>query len=57
MRHRPAVVRDALAELLPLWEAGTLKPLVGATFPLADAGEAHRLIEERRSIGKVVLVP
>jgi len=57
MRHRPAVVREALAELLPLWEAGTLKPLVGATFPLADAGEAHRLIEERRSIGKVVLVP
>lgn len=57
MRHRPVVVRDALAELLPLWEAGMLRPLVGGTFPLAAAGEAHRLIEERRSIGKVVLVP
>jgi len=57
MRHRPAVVRDALGKLLPLWADGTLKPLVGATFPLAEAGEAHRLIEERRSVGKVVLVP
>jgi NADPH2:quinone reductase len=57
MRHRPAVVQEALAELLPLWEAGTLRPFVGATFSLDEAGEAHRLIEERKSVGKVVLVP
>jgi NADPH:quinone reductase len=57
MRHRPDVVRDAIAELLPLWEAGDLRPLVGSTFPLADAPAAHRLIEERRHVGKVVLVP
>jgi NADPH:quinone reductase-like Zn-dependent oxidoreductase len=30
---------------------------VGATFPLADAGEAHDLIESRRHVGKVVLEP
>lgn len=57
MRHRPEVVRDAIAELVALWESGAVRPLVGATFPLAQAGEAHRLIESRRSIGKVVLVP
>jgi NADPH2:quinone reductase len=57
MRHRPDVVRDAIAELLPLWEAGDLRPLVGSTFPLAGAPAAHRLIEERRHVGKVVLVP
>jgi NADPH:quinone reductase len=57
MRHRPDVVRDAIAELLPLWEGGDLRPLVGSTFPLADAPAAHRLIEERRHVGKVVLVP
>jgi NADPH:quinone reductase len=34
-----------------------VKPLVGATFPLGEAAAAHRLIEERRSVGKVVLVP
>lgn len=57
MRHRPEVVRDAIAELVALWESGAVRPLVGATFPLADAAEAHRLIESRRSVGKVVLVP
>jgi NADPH2:quinone reductase len=57
MRLSPGVVRDAVGELLELWQAGAFKPLVGATFPLAEAGEAHRLVEERRSVGKVVLVP
>jgi NADPH:quinone reductase len=57
MRLAPDVVRAATGELLELWQSGAVKPVVGATFPLADAGAAHRLIEERRSVGKVVLVP
>jgi NADPH2:quinone reductase len=57
MRHRPELVREAIAELLPLWESGALRPLVGSTFPLGEAPAAHRLIEERRHVGKVVLVP
>ncbi|MDN5917509.1 MAG: zinc-binding dehydrogenase [Pseudonocardia sp.] len=35
---------------------GTLSPAV-ARFPLDDAAEAHRALEERRTSGKVVLVP
>jgi NADPH:quinone reductase-like Zn-dependent oxidoreductase len=31
--------------------------VIGATFPLAEAAEAHLIVEERRSTGKVVLVP
>jgi NADPH:quinone reductase len=57
MKLRPEVVRDATAELIALWEQGSVKPLVGATFALEDAPAAHRLIEERKSVGKVVLVP
>jgi NADPH:quinone reductase len=57
MRLRPEVVREAVGELLPLWEQGAIRPVVGATFPLAEAAAAHRLIEDRRSVGKVVLVP
>jgi NADPH:quinone reductase len=57
MRHRPEVVRDSIAEIVALWESGAVRPVVGATFPLAQAGEAQRLVEERRSVGKVVLVP
>ena len=44
-------------DLLRLWSAGQVRPIVGATFPLAEAAEAHRLVESRRSTGKVVLVP
>ncbi len=57
MQREPALVRDAALELLDLWGAGEVHPIVGASFPLADAAGAHRLIEERRSTGKVVLVP
>jgi NADPH2:quinone reductase len=57
MKLRPDVVREAVDEVVALWEAGAVKPLVGATFPLDRAAEAHRLIEERKSVGQVVLVP
>ena len=57
MRHEPELVQEALGELLELWSAGAVKPLIGATFPLERAGEAHELIESRGHVGKVVLVP
>jgi NADPH2:quinone reductase len=57
MRHRPDVVKDAAGDVLRLWRHGYVRPVVGASFPLDQAAEAHRLIEERRSTGKVVLVP
>jgi NADPH2:quinone reductase len=57
MRHRPELVQQAIGELMRLWEEGAVRPVVGATFPLEQAADAHRLIEERKSVGKVVLVP
>jgi NADPH2:quinone reductase len=57
MRHRPELVQQATHELLGLWERGAVRPVVGATFPLEQAADAHRLIEERQSVGKIVLVP
>jgi len=57
MARRPDVVAAAARELLDLWGSGTVKPVVGAEFPLAEAAAAHRLIEERKHVGKVVLVP
>jgi NADPH2:quinone reductase len=57
LRHAPDVVAAATGELLELWRAGTIRPRVGAEFPLADVEEAHALVESRRSVGKVVLVP
>lgn len=40
-----------------LMKEGKLKLLIGKSFPLADAAEAHRLMESRRSVGKLVLIP
>lgn len=57
IRLRPDLVRAAAVEVLERWAAGDVAPVVGATYPLADAAEALRLIAERRSTGKVVLVP
>jgi NADPH2:quinone reductase len=57
LRHAPEVVATATGELLELWRAGTIRPHVGAEFPLAEVEQAHELVESRRSVGKVVLVP
>jgi len=57
MRHEPELVQEAVGELLELWSMGAVKPLIGASFPLEQAGDAHELIESRRHVGKVVLVP
>jgi len=34
-----------------------VKPLVAATFPLAEAAAAHRLMESSAHVGKIVLIP
>ena len=51
-----AVVADAvLKNVWPLLAAGRVRPVIHATFPLAEAGEAHRLMETSNHIGKIVL--
>lgn len=46
-----------ITPLLELMEDGTIVPVVSDAVPFARAGEAHRIITERRNVGKVVLVP
>jgi NADPH:quinone reductase len=57
LKLRPDVVREAVGQLLELWDQGRVEPYVGHRFPLADARDAHALIESRRHVGKVVLEP
>ena len=57
MGRDPQLVARAAQDVLRLWEGGAVRPVVGHEFPLEEAGEAHRLIEERKTTGKVVLVP
>ena len=56
MGRDPERVARAAQDVLRLWESGAVRPVVGAEYPLEEAAEAHRLVEERRSTGKVVLV-
>jgi len=44
------------ANVWPLLEAGRVRPIVHATFPLAEAAAAHRLMEANEHIGKIVLL-
>jgi NADPH2:quinone reductase len=57
LRLDPELVGTAVGELLGLWQAGALQPLVGTKIALADVERAHELVESRRSVGKVVLIP
>ncbi|MEV0839306.1 zinc-binding dehydrogenase [Actinocatenispora sera] len=55
--QRPGGLRDLAERALAAAADGSLVPRIGHRVPLAAAAEAHRVIEERRSLGKVVLVP
>jgi len=51
-----AEVADAVRKnIWPLLAAGRVRPTIHATFPLAQASEAHRLMETSNHIGKIVL--
>jgi len=46
-----------IAPLREMMDDGSLKPVVSDEVPFDRAADAHRIITERRNIGKVVLVP
>jgi NADPH2:quinone reductase len=50
-----AIARNLREKIWPLIEAGKIKPVIYKTFPLAEAREAHRLMETSQHIGKIVL--
>ena len=60
LRARPVaekatIVAAVREHVWPLLEAGRVRPVVHARLPLAEAGAAHRLLEESGHVGKVVL--
>jgi len=60
LRPRPVAFKGAIAARLrervwPLIEAGKIKPVIYKTFALAEAAEAHRLMETNAHVGKLVL--
>jgi NADPH2:quinone reductase len=57
MMQRPGGLRELETAALEAAATGRLVPIVGQTFALADAAAAHRALEGRATVGKVVLIP
>ncbi len=55
-RH-PEALRRALEGVTRLARQGVLRPQIDGTYPFEDAAEAHRRIESRANVGKIVLLP
>jgi NADPH2:quinone reductase len=60
LRPRPVEFKGKIAAALretvwPLIESGTIRPVVHATFPAAEASQAHALMESSQHVGKIVL--
>jgi NADPH2:quinone reductase len=53
-----ALIAQALeTKIWPLLSEGRIRPQICKTFPLAQASEAHRLMESSAHVGKIMLVP
>ena len=62
LRPRPVAFKAAIAKNLtsriwPLIEAGAIRVVIHQAFPLAQAADAHRLMESSQHIGKILLTP
>lgn len=51
------LLNDVIEELFQLISDGKLKPVIGATFPLSQAADAHKSMLARESVGKIALDP
>lgn len=53
--EKAAIARELEAGVLPLLESGAVRPILFRSFPLAEAGRAHALMERSGHMGKLVL--
>ena len=50
-------MREWAEQVLALWRQGVVKPKVAQIFRFDEAAQAHHFIQDRKNIGKVLLVP
>jgi NADPH:quinone reductase-like Zn-dependent oxidoreductase len=49
------IARALEQHIWPLLATGIIRPIVHATFPLAAAADAHRMLDASTHVGKIVL--
>lgn len=54
---RVELLRGEMNALLDYYRDGTIRPSVDSTFAFAEAAEAHRRMQNRKNVGKIVLTP
>ncbi len=52
---KAAVCAEVVARMWPMFGDGRVKPVVHATLPLAQAAQAHRMLEAGGAVGKILL--
>lgn len=52
---KEAYMKEATREVLSLLEIGVLKPLIGSVYPFEEIVEAHRALQMRETVGKVIV--
>jgi NADPH2:quinone reductase len=55
--RNPELLQQSFKELLGYMNSGQLELTIGGTYPLAEAADVHRLLQGRKTIGKLVLKP
>lgn len=55
--QRPYLLAEAVTDLMRLIADGSIRPIVGETYPLERAANAHRALLDRTSVGKLVIDP
>lgn len=56
VEQKAEIAEELREKVWPLLDAGTVKPLIYKTFPLAEAAAAHALMESSTHIGKIMLM-
>ncbi|MBM7647695.1 NADPH2:quinone reductase [Bacillus ectoiniformans] len=55
--EKPKLFQQSLQELLGYVSEGRLKVIIGGTFKLDEAADVHRMLQDRKTSGKLILLP